>query len=84
MATLSKRKADWEVVLSGLTGRYERGAPDMGRVLTAMREERLIGSRGEIENDIKKILADSHNPEAPQSSRAAAGNSLAPPTKDVQ
>jgi Domain of unknown function (DUF1338) len=51
VATLSKRKADWEAVLAGLTGRYERGAPDMGRVLAAMREERLIGSRGEIEND---------------------------------
>jgi hypothetical protein len=49
--TLFKRKADWEVVLAGLTGRYERQTPDMGRVLTAMQDERLIRGREEIEND---------------------------------
>ena len=40
-------------------------------------------SREEIENDIKKILASSHNSAAPQTSRASAGNPWAPPTKDA-
>jgi hypothetical protein len=37
-------------------------------------------SRGEIENDIKKILASSHNPGTAQTSRAAIVNAPAPTT----
>lgn len=51
MVTLSKKKADWEVVLAGLMSRYNRQTPDMGRILTAMRDERHIRNHGEIEND---------------------------------
>jgi peroxiredoxin len=41
-------------------------------------------SREEIENDIKKILASSHNPGAAQTSRAAVVRAPAPTTKDAQ
>ncbi|MGA3053899.1 MAG: TlpA disulfide reductase family protein [Candidatus Korobacteraceae bacterium] len=40
-------------------------------------------SRGDVENDVKKILASSHNSAAPQTSRASVGTTLAPPPKDA-
>ena len=40
-------------------------------------------SRGDVENDVKKILASSHNSAAPQTSRASVGTTLATPPKDA-
>ena len=40
-------------------------------------------SRADVENDVKKILASSHNAAAPPTSRASVGTTLAPPPKDA-
>jgi thiol-disulfide isomerase/thioredoxin len=41
-------------------------------------------SREEIENDVKKILATTYNPGAPQTSRASVAKTPAPTTKDAE